>query len=105
MTYSARIYKRAQKELLEAIHYFKALDKTGELAAEFERVFFQYQEEISANPFLYAVRWGLIRRANLNPRFHTYYIAYVVHGAEVVILGAFSRKARPLILAGSGAEH
>lgn len=87
------IHPSAQQEHDELLQYIGGIDK--ELVTAFELRYLQYRHAICENPLLYNIRRKAVRRANLNPRFGEYYIAYMIWRQQVVILAVAHAKRRP----------
>lgn len=66
-----------------------------ELPFAFENAFNPHVEAILKNPHLHNVRRHGVRRANLNPRFGEYYIAYTIWREKIIILAIAHAKRRP----------
>lgn len=67
------IHPEAQRELEDAFDYYLSVDE--ELARSFDSHYEGCRRQICANPLLYNLRRGPVRRVNLTPRFGEYYIA------------------------------
>ena len=91
------IHPAARDEFHDTIRHYAAIDadNNGELAFDFEASFQTNLDIIIANPLLYSIRRGLVRRANLRPRFGEYYIAYMIWNSKVVVLAVAHAKRRP----------
>ena len=89
------IHPAARDEFHAALHHYAAVDETGALVAAFAARFWHYTEIIVANPLLYHLRRGPVRRVNLTPRFGETYIAYMIWREKVVILAVAHAKRRP----------
>lgn len=87
------IHPSAQQEHDELLEYFGGIDE--ELVTAFELHYLQHRHAICENPLLYNIRRKIVRRANLNPRFGEYYIAYMIWRQKVVILAVAHAKRRP----------
>lgn len=87
------IHPAALIEHDEAIIYYKGIEP--ELAIAFESHYLRYRKLICTNPELFSIRRGMVRRANLSPRFGEYYIAYMLWHEKVVILAVAHAKRRP----------
>lgn len=87
------IHPSAQQEHDELLEYFGGIDE--ELVIAFEWHYLQHRHAICENPLLYNIRRKSIRRANLNPRFGEYYIAYILWRQKVVIVAVAHAKRRP----------
>ena len=87
------IHPSAQQEHDELLEYFGGIDE--ELVIAFEWHYLQHRHAICEIPLLYNIRCKTFRRANLNPRFGEYYIAYMIWRRKVVILAVAHAKRRP----------
>ena len=87
------VHPEAREEFDAAFDHCLAIDP--ELADDFDSTFFRYVDTIIASPLLYNIRRVPVRRANLNPRFSEYYVAYMVWREKVVILAIAHAKRRP----------
>ncbi len=88
-----KIHPSAQQEHDELLEHFGGIDE--ELVIAFEWHYLQHRHAICENPLLYNIRRKTVRRANLNPRFGEYYIAYTIWRQKVVILAVAHAKRRP----------
>lgn len=87
------IHPSAQCEHDELLEHFGDIDE--ELVVAFELCYLQHRHAICENPVLFNIRRKSVRRANLNPRFGEYYIAYMIWRQKVVILAVAHAKRRP----------
>lgn len=87
------IHPSAQQEHDELLYYFGGIDE--ELVTAFEWHYLQYRHAICENPLFCNIRRKAVRRANLNPRFGEYDIAYLIWRQKVVILAVAHAKRRP----------
>lgn len=87
------IHPSAQREHDELLEHFGGIDE--ELVIAFELRYLQCRHVICENPLLYNIRRKSVRRANLNPRFGEYHIAYMIWRQKVVILAVAHAKRRP----------
>ncbi|QIF05521.1 type II toxin-antitoxin system RelE/ParE family toxin [Roseimicrobium sp. ORNL1] len=87
------LHPAAERELAEVTSYFEAVDSA--LAEAFTACILQYSTKLAANPQHFSIRRGLVRRANLLPRFGEYYLPFMVWRDRVVILAIAHAKRRP----------
>jgi len=87
------VHPGAREEFDEVFNYYWEIDP--ELAEDFAATFFRYLGGIVGNPLRYNIRRRAVRRANLQPRFGEYHIAYMIWRQEVVILALAHAKRRP----------
>ena len=87
------IHPAAQAEHDGLVRYYAGI--SAALAVGFEERYLHYRQTIVANPLLYHLRRGPVRRVNLTPRFGETYIAYMIWREKVVILAVAHAKRRP----------
>ena len=87
------LHPAAQDELDELTEHFAAID--FHLVSAFKEDYFRHQSLILRTPEMFRERIPKVRRVNLAPRFHEYFLAYMVWNQRIVILAVGHGKRRP----------
>lgn len=86
------LHPKAQDELDDLVEHFLRIDPKVGIA--FQARYQMHLSRIKAAPELHRARKHGIRRVNLAPRYHEYFIAYIIADDRVVIVAVGKGKRR-----------
>jgi plasmid stabilization system protein ParE len=92
MSYAVRILIPAEADTVEAALWYDA--QASGLGADFLAEVNAAAERLAANPAMYAIRFGDVRRAPVH-RFKFYGLFYLIRDSEVWVLAVFHGSRHP----------